>query len=68
MFFAHGWRLGTSSRLFYDFVELIIERDLAIFNSGHLPFLIVPYSPFQKNGTLESLHNWLLSYWSRLLN
>ena len=29
----------------------------------HLPILTVPYSPFQKNETLESLSNW-----SRLLN
>ena len=26
------------------------------------------YSPFQTNETLESLHNWLLSNWGRLLN
>ena len=26
-----------------------------------LPFLIVPYSPFQKKEALESQHNWLLS-------
>ena len=30
--------------------------------------LILPYSPFQKNETLEFWHNWLLSNWSRLLN
>ena len=33
-----------------------------------MPFLIVPYSPFQKNETLESWNNRLLSYWGRLLN
>ena len=31
------------------------------------PFLIVLYSPFQKNETLESLHIRLLSNWGRLL-
>ena len=30
--------------------------------------LILPYLPFQKNETLETWHNWLLSIWSRLLN
>ena len=34
----------------------------------HLPFLNVPYSPSQKNETLESRHNWLLSNWGSLLN
>ena len=41
---------------------------MSIFNGWHLPFLIFPYLPFQKNETLESWHNWLLSNWSRLLN
>ena len=36
---------------------------MAIFNSWHSPFLNVPYSPFQKNETLESWHNWLLNNW-----
>ena len=44
------------------------SADLTIFNSWRLPFLIVPYWPFQKYETLESWHNWLLSNWSRLLN
>ena len=30
--------------------------------------LILPYSPFQKNETLETWHNRLLSNWSRLFN
>ena len=34
--------------------KVTIERDLAIFNSQHLPFLNVPYSLFQKNETQES--------------
>ena len=37
-------------------------------NSWHLPFLDVPYSPLQKNKTLESSHNWFLSNSCRLLN
>ena len=48
------WRLEASSRLFCNFIKMTIQQDLVIFNSGHLPFLIVPYSCFQKNGTLES--------------
>ena len=47
-FLAQCWRLETSSRPFYDFIKTAIYRDLPIFNSGHVPFLIVPYSPFQK--------------------
>ena len=54
MFWAQCWRLETSSRPFYDFVKMTIYQDLAIFNSWYLPFLNVPYSPFQKNETLES--------------
>ena len=68
MFLAQCWRLETSSRPFYDFIKLTIWQDLAIFNSWHLPFLNVPYSPFQKNETEESWHNWLLSNWSWLLH
>ena len=68
MFLAKCWRLETSSRLFYDFIKMAIQQDLAIFNGWHIPFLIVLYSPFQKNETLESWHIWLLSNWGRLLN
>ena len=38
------------------------------FNGWNLPFLIVPYSPFQKSETLKSWYNWLFSNWGRLLN
>ena len=48
MFLVECWRLETSSRLFYDFVKMAIQQDLAIFNGWHIPFLIVLYSPFQK--------------------
>ena len=68
MFLAQSWGLETSSRPFYGFIKTTIGRDLAIFNSWHLPFLIVPYSHIQKNETLESWHNRLLSNLSRLLN
>ena len=61
-------RLDTSARPFYDFIKILIQRDLDIFNSGHLQSLIVSYSAFQKNVTLESWHNWLLSNQRRLLN
>ena len=68
MFLTECWRLETSSRLFYDFIKMTIQQDLAIFNGWHIPFLIVLYSPFQKNETLKSWHIWLLSNWGRLLN
>ena len=61
-------RLETCSRLFFDFIKMTIQKDLAIFNGWYIPFLIVLYSPFQKNKTLESWHIWLLSNWVRLLN
>ena len=32
-FLAQGWRLGTSSRSFYDFIKFTTQQDLAIFNS-----------------------------------
>ena len=68
MFLVQRWRLETSSRPFYDFTKITIWQDLAIFHSWHLPFLNVPYSPFQWNEILESWRDWLLSNWSRLLN
>ena len=68
MFLVRCKRLESSSRLFYDFTKMPIKRDLAILNSGHLPSLISPYSPFQKSETLESWHNWLLSNLRKLLN
>ena len=49
MFLAECWRLETSSRLFFDFIKMTIQQDLAIFNGWHLPFLIVLYSHFRKN-------------------
>ena len=48
MFLAECWRLETSSRLFYDFIKITIQQDLAIFNGCHISFLIVLYSPLQK--------------------
>ena len=54
MFLAECWRLETSSRLFYDFIKMAIQQDLAIFNGRHIPMLIVFYSPFQENETQES--------------
>ena len=63
---AQCWWLETSFRPFYDFIP--IQQDLTIFSSWYLPFLILPYLPFQKNETLETWHNRLLSNWSRLFN
>ena len=62
MFLALCWRLETSSRAFYYFIKITIGQDLAIFNSWHLPFLTVPYSPFQK----KKMEHWNLDitgYW-----
>ena len=67
MFLAECWRLETSSMPFYDFIKVTIQQDLAIFNSWHMPFLIVLYSPFQKM-KYWNLDIWLLSNWGRLLN
>ena len=55
MFLTECWRLETSSRLFYDFIEIKIQQDLAIFNGWHIPFLIVLYSPLQSYLFLPSL-------------
>ena len=48
MFLAQCLRLETSPMPFYDFIKMTIQWHLNIFNSWHFPFLIVPYSPFQK--------------------
>ena len=48
MFLPEYWRLEVSSRLFFDFIKMTVYWDLTIFDSWYLPFLIVPYSPFQK--------------------
>ena len=50
----------TSSRLFHDFNEMTKQQDMPIFSSWYLPFLIFPYSPFQK------VEHWKLNingYW-----
>ena len=48
MFLAQHWRLETSSRHLYDFIKITIWHDLAIFNSWHLPFLIVLIHVYKK--------------------
>ena len=68
MFLTQSRRMKTNSRPSYDFNEVIILQDLSIFSNGNLLFSILPYSPFQKNETLETWHNWLLNNWSRFLN
>ena len=60
MFSAQCFRLETTSRCLYDFMKMAIKQDPAIFDSWQLPFLIVPYSYFQKNETLEFWHNWVI--------
>ena len=64
MSLAQFWRLETSTRFFYDFDKMTTKQDLAIFNSWHLPFLIVPHSPFEKNETLEFWHNLFRGPWT----
>ena len=54
MFLAECWKLETSSRSFYDFIKMTIQKELAIFNGWHIPLLIVLYSPFQISEKLES--------------
>ena len=41
-------------------LKKIIYRDLPNFNSGHVPFLIVPYSPFQKKKKKKKIEHWNL--------
>ena len=48
MFSAQYWRQEIGSKSFYDFIKMTIKLALAIFSSKHLPFLNVPYLPFQK--------------------
>ena len=47
MVLAQCLRLETSSR-FMILLEWQYSKDLAIFDSRNLPFLISPYSPFNK--------------------
>ena len=54
MFLPECWKLETSSRSFYDFIKMTIQKELAIFNGWHIPLLIVLYSPFQISEKLES--------------
>ena len=58
LFLAQCWRMETRCRPFYDIISMAVWQDLAIFNNWHLPFLIVPCSPLQKNEALKSWHNW----------
>ena len=62
MFLGQCYGLETSSRPFYDFIKLTIYQDPAMFNSEHLPFLIAPYSPFQKMEcwNLNLIHYWVI--------
>ena len=36
MFLAECWRLESSPSLFYDFIKITIQKDLAIFNGWHI--------------------------------
>ena len=56
-FLAECWRLEASSRLFYDFIKIKIQQDLAFFNGWHMPFLIafIPSSKKWNTGILAYL-------------
>ena len=62
MLLTEHWRLETKSRPFYGFIKMTIERDLAIFDSWQLPFLIAPYPSFQnmKHWNLDILAHWII--------
>ena len=60
VFLAQCWRLGTSSRLCYNFNEMAIWRDLSIFSSWYYPFLILLYLNFQK---LKLWKLEIIGYW-----
>ena len=62
MYSAEWWGLETSSRLFYDFIKVTIQKDLTILNGWHIPFLIVLYSPFQKKWNIEILAYLVIEY------
>ena len=59
MFLGECWLLETSSRLFYDFIKMAIQQDLAISNGWHIPVLIVlslfTFSKKWKTGILAYL-------------
>ena len=61
MFLVECWRQETSTKLFYDFIKMAIQQDMAIFNGWHIPFLIVLYSPFQKKQQHWNLD--IFGYW-----
>ena len=63
MFLAQSWWLETTSRPFYGLIKTTIARDLAIFNSWHLPFLSVPDSHIFKkikHGNLDIIGYWVI--------
>ena len=61
-------KTGNLFQALLSFYKNYSKARSGYFNSWHLPFLIVPYSPFQKHETLEFWHKSLVSSWSRLLN
>ena len=62
MFLAQCWRLKTSFRTFHDSDEMTTYQDLSICPSWYLPFLILPYSPFQKmkHWKLDKIGYWVI--------
>ena len=61
MFLVECWRPETSSRLFYDFIKMATQQDLAIFNGWHTPFLIVLRLPFFKK--MKHWNLGIFGYW-----
>ena len=59
-FSVQHWRQETGSRPLYDLNEMAIYQDLSVYSSWYLPFLILPYSSFQK------MKHWklgIIGYW-----
>ena len=60
MFLAECWSLETSSRLFYDFIKMTLQQDLANFLWLTYAIFICPLFNFSTTTkkTLESCHIW----------
>ena len=60
MFMAQCMRQKTKFKAFYGFIKMAIKQDLAIFNTSHLPFLIIPCLRFQTYDLAKLKRTWNL--------
>ena len=69
LFLAQSWDWKLVSGYFIILMKWWYNEicQFLVVDIYHFQFSLM-YSPFQKNETLESGHNWFLSNWSRLLN